>query len=64
MCTIQYLLKQGPTQHTHMAHPAPSAIQIVSRIGGAPSENIPNFKYDAPEEVCGDRKLLDSPLQK
>ena len=26
------------------------------RIGGAPTETHPNVKYDAPEEVGGDRK--------
>ena len=31
------------------------------RIGGAPPETFPNVKYDAPEEVGGDRKCFDSP---
>ena len=26
------------------------------RIGGAPPETFPNVKFDAPEEVVGDRK--------
>ena len=34
------------------------------RIGGAPLETFPNVKYDAPEEVGGDRKCLDSPIRK
>ena len=34
------------------------------RIGGAPPETFPNVKYDAPEEVGGDRKCFDSPISK
>ena len=34
------------------------------RIGGAPTETFPNVKYDAPEEVGGDRKCFDSPIRK
>ena len=34
------------------------------RIGGAPLETFPNAKYDAPEEVGGDRKCFDSPIRK
>ena len=34
------------------------------RIGGAPHETFPNVKYDAPEEVGGDRKCFDSPIRK
>ena len=34
------------------------------RIGGAPPETFPNFKYDVPEEVGGDRKCFDSPIKK
>ena len=34
------------------------------RIGGAPPETVPNVKYDAPEEVGGDRKCFDSPIRK
>ena len=33
-------------------------------IRGAPPETIPNVKYDAPEEVGGDRKCFDSPIRK
>ena len=33
-------------------------------ICGAPPETLPNFNYDASREVCGDKKLFDSPLQK
>ena len=33
------------------------------RTGGAPPETIPNVKYDAPEEVVGDRKCFDSPIR-
>ena len=32
--------------------------------GGAPPETFPNVKYDAPEEVGGDRKCFDSPIRK
>ena len=34
------------------------------RIGGALPDIFPNVKYDAPEEVGGDRKCLDSPISK
>ena len=34
------------------------------RIGGAPLETFPSEKYDAPEEVGGDRKSFDSPIRK
>ena len=34
------------------------------RIGGAPPETFPNVKYDAPEEVGGNRKCFDSPIRK
>ena len=33
------------------------------RIGGAPPETFPNVKYDAPEEMGGDRKCFDSPIR-
>ena len=32
-------------------------------IGGASPETFPNVQYDAPEEVCGDRKCFDSPIK-
>ena len=34
------------------------------RIRGAPPETFPNFKYDAPEELGGNRKSFDSPIRK
>ena len=34
------------------------------RIGGAPPETFPNVKYDAPEEMGGDKKCFDSPIRK
>ena len=34
------------------------------RIGGAPPQTFPNVKYDAPEEVGGNRKCIDSPIRK
>jgi hypothetical protein len=34
------------------------------RIGGAPPKTFPNVKYDAPEEVGGNRKCFDSPIRK
>ena len=34
------------------------------RIGGAPLEIFPNVKYDATEEVHGDRKCFDSSIRK
>ena len=34
------------------------------RIEGAPTETFPNVKYDAPEEMGGDRKYFDSPIRK
>ena len=38
-------------------------LEEFHRIGGAPPETIPNVKYDAPEEVGGDRKCIDSPIR-
>ena len=34
------------------------------RMGGAPPETFPIIKYDAPEEVSGERNFFDSPLRK
>ena len=34
------------------------------RIGGAPPETFPNVKYDALEEVGGNKKCFDSPIRK
>ena len=34
------------------------------RIGGAPLETFSCEKYDAPEEVGGNRKSFDSPIRK
>ena len=34
------------------------------RIGGAPPETFSSEKYDAPEEVGGDRYSFDSPIRK
>ena len=34
------------------------------RIRVAPPETFPNVKYDAPEEVSGDRKCFDSHIRK
>ena len=34
------------------------------RIRGALVEIYPNVKYDAPEEVGGDRKCFNSPIRK
>ena len=34
------------------------------RIGVASPETFPNVKYDAPEEVGGNRKCFDSPITK
>ena len=34
------------------------------RIGGASPETMPNVKYDAPEEVGGNRKCFESPIKK
>ena len=34
------------------------------RIRGAPPKTFPNVKYDAPEEVGGNRKCFDSPIRK
>ena len=33
------------------------------RIDGAPPDTLPSFDYEAPEEVCGDRKRFDSPIK-
>ena len=37
---------------------SPPKIHIIR---GAPPETFSNAKYDAPEEVSGDRKCFDSP---
>ena len=37
---------------------------MFHRISDAPPETLPNVQYDAPREVCGDRKLFDRPLKK
>ena len=34
------------------------------RIGNAPPETFPSEKYDAPEEVGGDRKSFGNPIRK
>ena len=34
------------------------------RPSSSPHKTLPNAKYDAPKEVCGERKLFDSPLKK
>ena len=34
------------------------------KIGGAPPETFPNVKYDAPEEVSGNRKGFNSFIRK
>ena len=39
-------------------------IEKFHRIGGASPETFPNVKYDAPEEVGGDRECFDSPIRK
>ena len=33
-------------------------------MSGAPPESLPNVRYNAPKEVCGNRKLFDRPLKK
>ena len=33
------------------------------RMGGATPKTFPNIKYDAPKEVGGNRKCLDSPIR-
>ena len=57
-----------PASLDHPEHRA-AAVHIVPfgkfyRIGGAPPETFPNIKYDAPEEVGGNRKCFDSPIRK
>ena len=34
------------------------------RIGGGPPKTFSNVKYDAPEEVGGEAKCIDSPIWK
>ena len=34
------------------------------KIGGAPPDTFPNVRYDAPEEMGGERKCFDSPIRK
>ena len=33
------------------------------RTSSSPHETLPNDKYDAPKEVCGERKLFYRPLK-
>ena len=44
---------------------AGAAVSSAYPQGGKPAEfyTLPNDKYDAPEEVCGERKLFDRPLK-
>ena len=49
-------------QWSHSIHIVPC--EKFHRIGGAPAKTFPNVKYDAPEEVGGDRKCFDSPIRK
>ena len=37
---------------------------MFHRNSGAPPQTLPNAKYDAPREVCGDRKWFYDPLKK
>ena len=50
----------------HLRAPADHIVTFrkFHRIGGAPPETFPNVKYDAPEELDGDRKCFDSPIRK
>ena len=48
----------------HMLHVHIVPFGKFYRIGGAPPQTFPNVKYDAPEEVGGDRKCFDSPIRK
>ena len=36
--------------------PTNGLIKMFLRNSGAPPETLSNVKYDAPREVCGDRK--------
>ena len=38
--------------------------KAFQRISSSPHLTLPNVNYDAPEEVCGERKLFDRPLKK
>ena len=42
----------------------PRTFREFHRIEGAPPDNLPDFNYDGPEEVCGNKKLFYSALQK
>ena len=61
----------NPSQlHNHLSEPKFfNPLHIVPfakfhRIGGASQETFQSVKYDAPEEVVGDRKCFDSPIRK
>ena len=54
--------KHTQSQTGKARHIVPS--EKFHRIGGAPPKTFPNVKYDAPEEVGGDRKCFDSPIRK
>ena len=58
-----------PCQSKIRNWPTPPPPHIVPcgkfhRIGGAPPETFSSEKYDAPEEVGGDKKSFDSPIRK
>ena len=67
------------TKNTNFASTGPIGLKIGHRCGfpphivpcgkfhrieGAPPDTFPSEKYDAPEEMGGDRKSFDSPIRK
>ena len=52
-----------------MTHERREEVNLLSNFQlpssyGAPPETFPNLKYDAPEEVGGDRKSFVRPISK
>ena len=54
----------SPPELAHCAPPHIVPFGKFHRIGGAPPVTFYNVKYDAPEELGGNRKCFDSPIWK
>ena len=52
-------LKLGKTAGEHIV-----SSKNILRTSSSPHKTPPNDKYDAPKEVCGERKLFYHPLKK
>ena len=69
-CALYYLGREKAKNHlrsvTSNSPPTPHIVPCgkFHRIGGAPPETFSSGKYDAPEEVGGNKKSFDSPIRK